>query len=99
MACIDEAPPRRRTRSRTISIRVEPGAQEVIDLAADALGKDRSSFMLEAARREAERVLMDRRFFALDEDAYAKFMTALDAPPADNPRLRKLLARKPVWEK
>jgi len=26
-------------------------------------------------------------------------MDAIDNPPKDNPRLRKLLSRKPVWER
>ena len=38
--------------------------------AAETLGKTRSSFMLEAACREADAVLLDRRFFLPDEKAY-----------------------------
>jgi uncharacterized protein (DUF1778 family) len=36
--------------------------------------------------------------FVLDDQRWGEFMVALDAPPADNPRLRALLARKPAWE-
>lgn len=90
---------RRRTRTRTINIRVEPRQRDVIDRAAKALGKDRSAFMLETACREAERVLLDQRFFALDEKAFARFAAALDAAPADNPRLRALLRTPAPWEK
>lgn len=86
-------------RTGTINIRVEPRQREVIDRAAKALGKDRSAFMLETAYREAERVLLDRRFFALNEAAYDEFVAVLDAPPADNPRLRKLLRTPAPWEK
>jgi len=37
----------------------------MIDHAAETLGKSRSDFMLELACREAEAVLLDRRFFQL----------------------------------
>ena len=93
------AAPRRRTRTRTINIRVEPKQRDLIDRAAKALGKDRSAFMLETAYREAERVLLDRRFFALDDKAFARFIQALDTAPADNPRLRALLRTPAPWEK
>jgi uncharacterized protein (DUF1778 family) len=46
---------------------------------------------------ERQAARLDRRFFVLDEEAWDKFMAALDAPPKDNLRLRKLLARKPIW--
>ena len=55
--------------------------------------------MLEVACREADAVLLDRRFFLLDEKAYRRFMTALDKPPADNPGLRSLLASNAPWER
>ena len=55
--------------------------------------------MLDAATREATTVLLDRRFFQLDARAFKRFAAALDAPPSDNPRLRKLLSRKAPWER
>ncbi len=45
--------------------------------------------MVEAARREAESVLLDRCFFALSERAFSEFTAALDRPPATNPRLHR----------
>jgi uncharacterized protein (DUF1778 family) len=44
-------------------------------------------------------VLADRRFFLLDDKAYKRFTAALDKPPADNPRLRRLLASRAPWER
>jgi uncharacterized protein (DUF1778 family) len=87
------------TRTRTINLRTTEANRALIDRAADALGKDRTEFMLEAATREAQSVLLDRRFFQLDETAFRLFVKALDAPPADNPRLRKLLAKRAPWER
>jgi uncharacterized protein (DUF1778 family) len=54
--------------------------------------------MVEAARREAESVLLDRCYFTLDEKAFAAFTAALEKPPADNRRLRRLLRTPAPWE-
>ena len=87
-----------RTRDININIRAQRNQRDLIDQAARILGKTRSDFMLETACREAEDVLLDQRVFVLDAAAFAKFQALLDAPPADNPRLRALLATKAPWE-
>ena len=63
------------------------------------LNKNRSDFMLEAACREAENVLLDQRLFLVDDKALQAFETLIDAPVKDNPALRKLLRDKAPWEK
>jgi uncharacterized protein (DUF1778 family) len=85
-------------RSGTINVRVRPQQRALIDRAATAQRKNRTDFILDAACREAETVLLDRRYFSLDDAAFRRFSRALDAPPADNPRLRKLMRTKPPWE-
>lgn len=87
------------TRTRVINLRTSEARRALIDQAAKASGKDRTEFMLEAATREAQSVLLDRRFFQLDENSFRKFAEALDAPPADNPRLRKLFSKHSPWER
>lgn len=84
-------------RSKVINLRTDETRRSLIDRAAAALGKDRTEFMLDAATREAQAVLVDRRFFELDPAAFQRFAKALDAAPADNPRLRKLMARRAPW--
>ena len=54
--------------------------------------------MLETACREAEAVLLDQCYFQLDDKEFVKFAAALDSPPGDNPRLRRLLRTKAPWE-
>ena len=49
--------------------------------------------------REAESVLLDRRYFALDAETFKEFTAMLDSPPATNPRLRRLLAEKAPWDR
>ena len=55
--------------------------------------------MLDAATREATAVLLDRRLFQLDPREFKRFAAALDAPPKDNPQLRRLLSTKAPWNR
>jgi uncharacterized protein (DUF1778 family) len=55
--------------------------------------------MLEAASREAEAVLVDRRYFQLGREDFDRFVEALDKPPSSNPRLRRLLRSRAPWDK
>lgn len=86
------------TRDININIRAKRRQRDLIDQAAELLGKSRSDFMLETACREAEDVLLDQRVFTLDSQTFQKFQALLDAPPSENPKLRKLMATKAPWE-
>lgn len=80
-----------------INLRVDPQVRQLIDDAATMLGKTRTEFMVEAARREAVEVLLDQRLFELDPTRFDAFVQALDSPPAPGPKLRALLRRTPAW--
>jgi len=88
-----------RRRGENINLRVSRGQKSLIDRAAQALGRSRSDFMLETACREAETILLDRRYFALPEEEFKRFIAMLDKPPASNPRLARLLKTKAPWDK
>src|SRR5271165_6319301 len=83
----------------SINLRIEAVTRQLIDDAAAILGKTRTEFMIESARRQAIDVLLDQRLFVLDSERYDFFMRALDNPPAPGPKLRSLLRRVPVWQK
>jgi len=83
----------------SINLRIDGGARQLIDDAAALLGKTRTEFMVESARREAIDVLLDRRLFMLDSERYDAFVHALDNPRAPGPKLRSLLRRVPAWER
>lgn len=83
----------------SINLRIESGTRQLIDDAAAVLGKTRTEFMIETARRQAIDVLLDQRLFTLDSDRFDAFMQALDNPPAPGPKLRSLLRRVPAWQK
>ncbi|MBF2063662.1 MAG: DUF1778 domain-containing protein [Calothrix sp. C42_A2020_038] len=87
-----------RNRDVTINIRAHQAQRDLIDRAAEALGKNRSDFMLESACREAQTVLLDRRLFILDDDKFQQFLQLLDTPSSNNENLTKLLKRKAPWD-
>lgn len=89
----------RNTRDEVINLRASQRQKALIDRAADALGRNRSDFMLETACREAEAVLLDRRYFALPAEDFKRFTALLDKPPVSNPRLARLLKTKAPWDK
>ena len=82
-----------------VNMRVPKRQRTMIDRAAAITGKSRTEFVLEAACKAAEDVLLDRRLFVLDDAAYRRFMAILDAPPKPNPGLKRLLGRKAPWER
>src|SRR6202167_194755 len=83
----------------SINLRIGSHTRQLIDDAAAILGKTRTEFMIESARRQAIDVLLDQGLFALDSERYDAFMYALDNPPAPGPKLRSLLRRVPAWQK
>ena len=102
--CIQEcAVPQTRTpragQGEVINLRASRKQKTLIDRAAQALGRSRSDFMLDTACQEAETALLDRRYFALSDEAFKRFTALLDQPPKDNPRLRRLLHTKAPWDR
>ena len=85
-------------RAAAINLRALPEQRDLIDHAAQLLGKNRSDFMLEAACDRAQSVLLDQVFFGLDADRFAQFTALLDAPPGPNAGLDRLMAVKAPWD-
>ena len=83
----------------SINLRIESQTRQLIDEAAAILGKSRTEFMIESARKEAIDVLLDQRLFTLAPEQFERFVQALDNPPPPGPKLRSLLRRVPAWEK
>ena len=91
-------PHARTQESISINIRAKARQRDLIDQAANRLGRSRSDFMLEAACREAEDVLLDQAFFLVDAGTYAKFHMLIDQPLPPTDKLRRLLRTKAPWE-
>jgi len=90
---------REQSKRETLNIRIKPELRGLIDRAAGLAGKNRTDFVLDAARQAAEDALMDRTVFVLDPKAYAEFVARLDGPPRPNARLRRTLETPPPWKK
>ena len=92
----------RSTKSRDASvplnIRIKPATRNLIDRAAELLGKTRTDFMLEASARRAEEVLLDRTIFTVSSEIYAEYLARLDAPAQPNERLRRTMTTKAPWD-
>ena len=85
-------------KRQSLNLRIKPEERGLIDRAAKTLGKNRTDFMLDAACRAAEDVLLDRTIFTVSPKAYAEFLARLDAPPRPNERLQKTMRTSAPWE-
>lgn len=91
-------PQQEKSRRDTLNLRIKPELRGLIDRAAELTGRNRTDFVLNAARHAAEDALMDRTVFAVNAKAYAEFLARLDAPPRPNARLRRTLKTAAPWE-
>jgi uncharacterized protein (DUF1778 family) len=86
-------------KQERLNLRVTAHQRAVIEGAADAANKDLTTFVLDAAMVDAERVMADRRSFSLPKEQWDAFLEALDRPAADNPRLRRLLESPSILDR
>ena len=91
--------PARSTRTAKLDLRLSPEAKQTLQAAALAAHRSVSEFVLESALSRAEEALADRQRFGLDADRWKAFLEALDAPPRDHPRLRRLWHELSVFER
>lgn len=87
----------RATRSEKLDLRLTMEDKRVLTAAAQAQRRSLSEFVLNSALCQAEEALADRRVFQLPPEQWDAFVVALDAPPRDLPRLRKLMAEPSVF--
>ncbi|WP_320671067.1 type II toxin-antitoxin system TacA family antitoxin [Patulibacter defluvii] len=81
------------TRDERLQIRVDAHDKRVLERAAAASHLSLSAFVLQAAWRQAEEVLVDSRFVALPAHAAEAFEEALARPAEVNERLATALGR------
>lgn len=87
-----------RTKDDVIQIRASAETKALFNRAAALRGQKLSEFMLESARHQAEETLLNQRAFFLNDEAHARFIALLDAPPKPSAEARKRLNRKAPWE-
>lgn len=81
-----------------INMRVLPEQKTLISQAAEILKMDRTAFILSTVCREAEEVLLNRRVFLLNDNAFDQFEKSLEKPLPSSLELEKLLSEKSPWE-
>ena len=83
-------------RDRRFQLRATASEEELIKVAADRQGVNITDFILRSAREKAEQSLADQTRFVLDDNQWKAFMSALDRPAKDKPRLRQLFREQHV---
>lgn len=86
------------SKRETLNIRIKPEERNLIDRAAKVRGKNRTEFVLEAARAAAEDTLFDQTIITASPEAYAAFLARLDMPPQPNERLRRTMQTPAPWD-
>ncbi len=85
-------------KSERIDIRTTPTVKRTLQEAALAKNKTVTEFMLDVALTEAAELLAEQRLFLLDDNQWAAFVAALDAPSKPRPRLEALLREPGVFD-
>jgi uncharacterized protein (DUF1778 family) len=85
-------------KRETLNIRIKPEERGLIDRAAQSQGKNRTDFILDAARLAAEEALLSQVVLTVSPEAYAQFLARLDQQPDPNERLRKTMQTPAPWD-
>jgi uncharacterized protein (DUF1778 family) len=85
-------------RTAKLDLRLTPEDKRMLQTAAATSRRSVSDFVLESALARAEETLADRTRFALNAEQWKAFLAALDAPPRELPRLKRLFQEPSVFE-
>jgi len=92
------ASPARLPRHQQINIRISDFERDLLDHAARIQGKNRTEFILEAAMTAAQSTIEEQTTIFADEESFAAFVDALDAPVPSTGELKRLFTTAPPWE-
>jgi uncharacterized protein (DUF1778 family) len=86
-------------QSGTINLRADAETRALIDRAAEVSGQNRTEFMLNSARVQAQHVLLSQVYFHLNDADWTALNEALDTPPPANAALKAAFRAKPIWDR
>ena len=89
--------PADKPRRHTLNLRIPAVERDLIDRAAASAGKTRTDFILEAAHRAAEEVLLDRALMVVSPEAYAESLRRVDQPAQPNQLLQRTMRTEAPW--
>lgn len=84
-----------REKLDVVNLRIDEVRKSLIDEAAKLQGKSRTEFMVEAAYKEAEQIILDQKIYILDEVDCEYLATANHQSDS---KLVKLFRSKSPWE-
>lgn len=87
-----------RTSRESLNLRIRAEERTLIDRAAAMLGKTRTDFVLDAARRAAVETVTEQTLFRVDPEAFEKFEAALQRPASVNRKLSKTMQTRAPWD-
>ncbi|MFA5664903.1 DUF1778 domain-containing protein [Castellaniella sp.] len=85
------------SKREALNIRIKPEDRRLIDQGALAVGKNRTEFILDAARLAAEEAILEQTI-RLDFESYQAFLNRLDDPPAPGTHLKKSMQTCAPWD-
>ena len=89
----------RRVQAGTrVMMRMPAETRALIDSAAESKGKTRTEFVLDAARENAIKSLLETLLFRLDGEQWTKVDAIFAEPPTPTAELTALLAKRAPWE-
>jgi uncharacterized protein (DUF1778 family) len=86
-------------RSGRLGLRTTSAQAALIQRAAEATRKSVTEFVLSSVCEKAEQILLDQRFFMVDEQTWLAFQDALEGPAQAKKGLQSLIAEPAMWEK
>ncbi len=84
-------------KTRTVNLRIDPEAHDLIARAAEVCGKSITAFMTEASVYSAQEELLDQRFIGVSAEVFEAVSDKLATPGAARDELVKLFQRKVEW--
>ncbi len=84
-------------KTASLNIRIDEDDRDILRVAAEASHATVSDFVRAAALRIADNVLVDRRRFVVDDEAWMAYESALDAPAVVRPELVALFSEPDLF--
>lgn len=81
-----------------LNIRISSEERNLIDRAAKVRKKNRTDFILSAARLAAVEALLDQVCITANPETYTEFLNKLEMPPNPNQRLCKTMQTLAPWD-
>ena len=80
-----------------VTARISMSVQEILQRAAELSGATLNQFMVQAALKEAKKVIEDERVIVLSESDANQVFSLIENPPAPNAKLKAAMKKHKVF--